>query len=390
MPGVTYGLADFVTGGPILDLPVMEGASWGAQINRPDSVDCTIDMRDPDALALDLRSSSEPNKTILFARTDDDIILAWGLIGDDGRTWDEDAKTLTLTAAGIDDSWLGECIIAPATALTAPLIVNDVDGYPVPNPALNTTVSGFSHGTIGKRLVAQRLTWPGSPPAGSVFILPADEPGVRSQTYLFSSMKRIGSALSDLTKQEAGPDFAFDAARGPSGLGLVYTMRHGSEANPRLGTDAGTWSLGGDSPVTGLKIADVEAAGASAGWMTAGKQSGAALISRALNAAMIAAGYPPMDIVDTSHSDVSVLATLDGYNRVNVANASTTTRDLSFSVRGDATPALGGYRPGDRIKLDVPAGHPWLVPGEIVIRITSIGGDETGKTVKIGCVIVNA
>ena len=99
MPGVTYGLADFVTGGPILDLPVMEGATWGAQINRPDSVDCTIDMRDPDALALDLRSSSEPNKTILFARTDDDVILAWGLIGDDGRTW-----RLVAPTGEVDDS----------------------------------------------------------------------------------------------------------------------------------------------------------------------------------------------------------------------------------------------------------------------------------------------
>jgi hypothetical protein len=108
---------------------------------------------------------------------------------------------------------------------------------------------------------------PGSPSA--VFDLPPDEIGTRSQAWLFSSIKRIGSALDDLTKQEAGPDFAFDAARDSSGLGLRYVMRHGSEANPRIGTAAGIWSLGNDSPLIGFKATDAIAAGASAAWCPA-------------------------------------------------------------------------------------------------------------------------
>jgi len=386
MAGVSFALADFVTGGPILDLPVMEGASWAAQLNRPDALSCSIDLNDEDALALDLRSSTEPNKTIMIARTDDDIILAWGLIPDDGRTWNEDTKTLDLSATGISSSWLGSCIIGPALALTAPLITLDGDGYPVVNPALNTTLSGWSHGTIGKKLVAQRLAWPGAP---TVFDLPPDEIGTRSQTWLFATMKSIGSALDDLTKQEAGPDFAFDAARSSGGLGLRYTMRHGSEAKPRLGSDAGVWSLGEGSPVTGLKITDAVAAGASTSWMTAGKQSGAALISRMRNAAMIAAGYPPFDVVDTTHNDVSVQATLDSYNAELIRDAGTVTRDLSFSVRVDAVPSPLSLRPGDTITLDVPSDHPWHTAA-IPIRITSITGDEKADDVKIGCVILDA
>lgn len=387
MPGVSYALVDFVTGGPILDLPVMEGASWASQLNRPDALSCSVDMNDPDAIALDLRSSTEPNKTVMIARTDDDIVLAWGLIPDDGRTWNEDTKTLDLSATGISSSFFGQTVIAPAAVLTAPLITLDGDGYPVVNPALNTTLSGFSHGTIGKKLVAQRLAFPGAPSA--VFDLPADEIGTRSQTWLFSSMKSIGSALDDLTKQEAGPDFAFDAQRGPNGLTLRYVMRHGSEAKPRLGTDVGVWALGEGSPLTGFSITDSKAAGASLALMTAGKQGGAILIARALNPALIAAGYPPLDVVDTSHSDVSVQATLDSYNAANLADAATKTRDLSFSVRGDATPGLGGYRPGDTLTIDVPDNHPWHTTS-IPIRITSISGDETGLSVKIGCVILDA
>lgn len=386
MVGVSYGLADFVSGGPIVDLPVMKGATWGAQLNRPDELSCKIDMRDPEALALDLRSASEPNKTIMIARTDDDAILAWGLIPDGGRVWDEDKKVLSLSASGIGSSYFGECIIAPASALTAPLIVPDAEGYPVVNPALDTTISGFSHGTIMKKLVAQRLAWPGAP---TVFDLPADEIGTRTQTWSFASMKSIGSALEDISKQEAGPDFAFDAQRAPDGLSLRYVMRHGSEATPRLGTDVGVWALGESSPITGLSIKDAVAAGASVGWMTAGKQAGAVLMSRVRNAAMIAAGYPPMDVVDTSRSDVSVQATLDSYNLANVNDAAKTIRDLSFNVRADATPALGAYRPGDRVVLDVPDGHPWHTTS-IPIRITSISGDEAAKSVKIGCVILDA
>jgi hypothetical protein len=87
---------------------------------------------------------------------------------------------------------------------------------------------------------------------------------------------------------------------------------------------------------------------------------------------------------------VSVQATLDSYNVENLRDALTLTRDISFSVRGNATPALGQYRPGDTVTLDVPEGHPWLVAGPIPIRLTSITGDETGLSVKIGCVILNA
>lgn len=387
MVGVSYALADFVTGGPILDLPVKEGASWSAQLNRSDSVSCEIDLNDDDAKALDLRSSSEPNKTILLARTDDDVVLAWGLIGDDGREWDEDTKTLSLQADGIWSTWLGANIVAPVSCLSAPLTVIGPEGFPVVNPALDTVLSGWSHGTIGKKLVAQLLAWPGAP---AVFDLPADEPGARDQSYLFSAMKSIGSALDDLVKQEAGPDFAFDAQRGPDGLSLRYVMRHGSEAQPRLGTHVGVWSLAEGSPITGLKMSDSVAGGKSTGFMTAGKSSGAALVSRVINPELIASGYPPLSVVDTSHSDVSVQATLDSYNIANVADAASAIQDLSFTVRADASPALGQYRPGDTVTIDVPDGHPWLRPGELLIRLMSISGDESGQDVKIGCVILDA
>lgn len=384
---VSFGLADFVSGGPILDLPVMEGATWNVQLNRPDAISCSIDMRDPDALKLDLRSSTEPMKTVIVAYNADDVMLAWGLIPEEGgRTWNNDDKTLDLVATGVQSSYFGSTVIAPASVLTAPLTIIGPDGYPIVNPTLDTTLSGWSHGTIGKKLIQQRLAFPGAP---TVFDLPPDEPGTREQTYLLGSMKTIGAALDDLTKQEGGPDFAFDAVRASNGLGLRYVVRHGSEAKPRLGTDVGSWNIGGPkSPITGLKISDAAAAGASLGLMTSGKQGGAALVSRVRNTALVASGYPPFDIVDTSRSDVTVQATLDGYNRENMADAEHTIFDLDFSVEGDASPSIGQYRPGDIVNLDPPDKHPWITDS-IRIRIMSVSGDETGKKLKIGCVILD-
>lgn len=387
MTGVSYSLANFVDGSPIVPLPIMEGASWSAMLNRPDSVSCSIDLRDEDAQKLDLRSASEPNKTILLAQDDEGHVLAWGLIGDDGREWDDDARKLTLTAEGVNSAYFGQTVIAPPDVLTAPLTTLDPEGYPQINPALNTTISGVSHGTIGKRLIAQRLAFPGAP---TVFDLPPDEVGFRTQTYTLAAMKSIGSALDDLVKQEGGCDFAFDAYPSPSGLGVRYGLRHGSEAEPRIGAYVGVWTVGGESsPITKLKTKDSLAAGASLGLMTAGRSSGAALISRLRNTTMIANGYPPIDLVDNSHSDVSEIATLDRYNAENMADAATAVVDISFTVRGDAHPSVGQYRPGDRVTLDVAPGNPWLPEGSTEIRIMSMSGDETAEDVRIGAVYLN-
>lgn len=384
MAGVSYGLVDFVTGGPILDLPIMEGATWAAQLNRADALACTVDLDDRDALALDLRSSTEPKKTVLFARTDDDVVLAWGLIS--SRSWDEDAGELSLEAAGIWSTFFDSTIIASVEALTAELIVMDAEGFPIVNPALSTVYAGLSLGTIGKRLIEQRLAFPGAP---LVFDLPADELGTHERNdYLFSGLKSIGSALTDLTGVENGPDFAFDAQRSSDGLTLRYVMRHGSEETPRIGTHVGIWSLGAGSPITGLKVDDDASGIASAAWLTAGKSAGAAIFSRSLNAELVAAGYPPLDAVDTSHNDVSDQGTLDAYGAELIRYSSRPLRELSFSVRADASSALGAYRPGDTVTIDVPSNHPYLTES-FDVRITSISGDEAAIDVKIGCVILD-
>jgi hypothetical protein len=380
MVAISFALAEFATGGPILDLPTMEGASWAVMLNRPDSLSCSVDMNDPAVKALDIPSSTEPKKTVLIARTEQDNILAMGLISD--REWNDTDKVLTLNASGLWQ-YFNSTRIAPPSARTAALVLPDGSV----NPALDTTFTGISFGTMAKRLVAQRLSWPGM--SGYPFILPADEAADRTKTYPFVDAKMTGAALSDLTQLENGPDIAFDGRRAEDGLGLEYVLRTGTEAKPLLGRKVGSWAVGGQSsPIQNLVVTDDASAMATAIWMTAGRTSSKVLSSRVLNDELrLRAGYPSTDLVDTSRSDVELQSTLDSYARENATYASRPYRSLSFEVRADASPGIGQFRPGDWQDLDIDEGHPYLVAGPISIRILGMSASETADFVKIDCVV---
>lgn len=384
---VTFGLAEYHTGERILDLPVLEGASWAAMLNAPDNLDCQIDLRDPEVRALDIPSTTEPKKTVLFASTDSGVILAWGVISD--REWDEDERILTITASG-GGQYFNQLIIAPPAAATGTII--NTDGSV--SAAFDTEFNDVTLGTIGKKLVAQALTWDGAPTA---YVLPADvaEIGRESGVYRLVDYKRVWSALEDLTKRaDGGPDFAFEARRDSTELALEYVMRAGA---PLLGEFIGSWPVGSlESPVTKLKVKDDGARLATHVWMQAGRTDSKVIVARASNPDLITtAGYPHLDFVDTTHSDVVIQATLDAYATEHAEGRRTLGRSLSFDVKGtpiasDGTligPSLGEYRPGDFVSLDVAAGNPYLTEGEITVRVLGISGDETGVDVRIECEI---
>jgi hypothetical protein len=381
---VNYGLANYPDGRRIVNLPVMEGASWSTMLNKPDELGCKVDMRDPAVRKLDIPSSTELKKTVLFAESDNGAILSWGVIS--GRTWDNDERTLDITASGAGQ-YFNQRIIAPPAAATGEIVA--ADG--TVSSDYDTEVNDVTLGSIGVALVAQALSWPGSPTA---YILPdlIPDPGRLSGVYKLVDYKKVQAALSDLTKRaDGGPDFAFDARRDETGLSLQYLMRAG---NPFLGTWAGSWAVDApETPISGLKIDDDGGSIATNIWMQAGRTDSKVLVSRATNQELLDAGYPVLDLVDTSHNDVTLQGTLDDYTAENALIASRPLRDIPFNVKGNPVatngarlgPALGEYRPGDWMALDVGRDNLYLPEGRIGIRITSISGDETGETVKIKC-----
>lgn len=376
---VSFHTVEFTTGKPIADLPIMEGASWATMLNKPDSLSCELDLRDDDVRALEIDAVTEPKRVLLYARSPFGEVLGFGLISDTDKS--EDGSKLSVNASGFWQ-YMNRRVIAPPAARTGQLVL--ANG--TPNPAMDTTLSNLSLGSIGKRLVAQAMSWPGA--SGIPMVYPPDQVEDRvGRTYLLSSLKTVGSALADLTGNENGPDFAFDAVLGSDDR-LTYVMRHGSTASPKLGLERGSWNVGGEAGevvgfhefLDGVDLSTMI-------WGTSGKTAGKALFARAENAQLIADGYPPLDYVDSSHSDVSDQVTLNSYAQQNAKNTQGNYIETDFQVRGDAALRLGQYQVGDYVTLDLDSKLNYGMT-QLRVRLTSLSGDETGRFVKVGCTIV--
>jgi hypothetical protein len=266
----------------------------------------------------------------------------------------------------------------------------------MPNTALDRSFANLDLATIGKRLMQDRLGWPG---ATMPFTFFADRTGSRQMTYAAADLKTIGSALTDLVERDNGPDFEFPATLNSDGLGYSYPVRAGTEAAPFLGSFVGTWSTAGDaSPISDLVIDDDFSDFAVATWAKSQGTTAAGvqvtLGARALNESLrIGGGYPPEDYVDTSHSDISNQQTLNDYATEAAVYASKYQRSLSFNVASyfpdgtPVTPALGQYRPGDYVDLDFDD-HIYLGTQTLRVRITGVSGDVAGNTTKVSAQVI--
>lgn len=395
---VTYGLANFVTGALYPDLPITAGCSWASILNGTDALEAKVDIRDPDVLGLDIMSVTEPKKTVLFAEVSGrgGTFLAIGVIGERGL--DEDGNTFSIQATGLRYYWDQRIIGRPAAA-TAALVKPDGSA----NAALDVALSGLDLGSIGLELIRMGLSWPG---ATMPFVLPASRAGTSVRNYAFLDLGLIGDALDNLTGVINGPDFMFEGRRvaDTSTASIEYPVRAGTADSPMVGRYIGSWPFGGPtSPVVSFPFKDDGSTIASASWATAGRTDSKVVASRSLNPELVTdAGYPPLDVVDTSHSDVSEQGTLDGYADENADRGLGLDRSFTLKVRGDTRigeggvldenaapvgPMLGDYRPGDYVAVDV-QDHPVLPDGLVDLRILSIKGDETGDVVDLDVMVV--
>jgi len=407
MPRILVG--DLKTGRRILNLPV-KGGSFSRKIMTADSISVSVNMLDRDAQKLNLRNAAAAAKSFL-AVVEDDVILAAGPIW--GHSYSRKDFTLQLDARGIM-SMFDHRLILPAIAANY-----DVTKWTIPdpsdnsrtiaNPALASTYSGVSLGTIAKRLVEQAMAWTGG---ALPIVLPAEEADGNpdhTRTYNAVDFKPVKEALTQLQGVVGGPEIDFFPRFTADKLGIEWVMRVGTVAQPLLTSPSvPRWGVtAAASPVTDFAV-DSDASGmGSVSWGQGGRQNDRVLISRASNTALTDAGYPLMEILDTSHTSVSVQSTLDGYTAQNLRDGQRPIEAWSFSVRAHpvdrygnvAGPQLGSYNVGDFCELtfaafdpgdDVTgrpmAGDPYLTAKQTFRRrIVSLGGTIGKESIKIQC-----
>lgn len=424
----TYLLADLRTGRRLVSVPVMTGP-WSTKLGSPDDLSVKIDMRDPDAIALNLRVTAAKGRSILAVQEGNNIVAAGPIWADH---YDRDNATLDLTAKGIRSIFNYRYIlpvVAATTSLTTWLVPDPSDSSKtMANPALATTYNGVSYATMAKRLINQAMAWTGGQLPIDFSNVPDEVVAGLTKTWDGVDFATVGGGLDALMGLQNGPEIEFRPQLTADGLGITFVAEMGTSADPFVGAGGPgqanpRWNLTAPkSHASGFMLDGDGTVLASNSWATAGRTADTVLVSRAIDQTLVNQGYPLMEVADTTHSSVALQATLDAYAAQNLADGQQPIETWAFQA--DAYPVdenghqdgpqVGSYRTGDFADLFVDAwtpaqplirngaqvhdasgapvmlpakGDPYLQQGKggrvYTHRILALSGDEKGQIVKV-------
>lgn len=377
---VQFIIGDLLSGDRIQTLPVLAG-SWSESINDAGEVSATVSLRSRVVQRLKLAQSAAVGKAFLAA-VDGDTILQAGPIWD--HAYDAEAQKLTLRGSGLL-SYFDHRVLLPVLAGRLPSdpttdtrfmpVQTDPDGRPWP------TDTRLSLQGIMVSLFTQAMSWPG----GNVpLVLPAIIPGDAERDYAGTDLASVWERARDLTQVVNGPEVRVTGQWTSDRLGIQWAAQIGTPTQPLIFSPQRVifyWgvaksSLSGRSvQVNGKKLA-------SQGFASGGRSQDQALVSVSTNPALTAAGYPLLEVVDSSHSTVGQLSTLKEYSDEAVARGQTPVVTMSFSHDVSVQPYLGAFRAGDFAEVRV-VDDPYLEARAYGMRILGRSGDATGKRVAI-------
>jgi len=367
----TWFIFDTLTGRILQEFFPKTGA-WSVRCNEAEQLDVVIPLTDPDLAGMDWRNLAAPWKSSLAVGEHGRLFGGPILTGMfDGNSFDLQVKAVGLWA------YFDHRFVLPPAAARTPL-VDPATG--LPNESLDMNLSGLDFGTIAKKVVQQACAWPG---ANLPIIYQPDRVGKRKRTYPAVDCKAVGTVLSQLTESKNGPDIRFQL-RQKSPTHFEWVLETGTEDTPRLQSPTThRWDLGAeDTAGSSLSVHTNTAAMADVAWATGGRSNDTVLVSYASSTRLRDARYPLLETVDSSHSDVTVQATLDGYAKEALRTAYLPAQFWSFQARADMAPHLTEYAVGDLACIHV-EGSPYIPDGDYTRRIVALSGDETGQWVTI-------
>lgn len=379
---VRFLIGDLLTGRRIQYLSASSG-DWSEVLNGAGSISCRIPLSDPDNRRLDLYNSAAVGKAFLAA-VEGDLVLQAGPIW--LHSFDNDNEHLTLTAAGMW-SYFDHRVLLPVLGSLSPTdagadtrfwpVVSDpaADGYPWPSDT-RKSLQG-----IARFLVQQAQSWTG----GNVpVVLPTEIAGTSEKWYRGVDLGSVGERLSLLTQLQGGPDIMFTPRWTVDRLGVEWAMRIGTPTEPLLYSQQSTKFYAG---IAGSSVSDlsVQVSGkdlASTGYSIAGRSLDEVLIASSTDGALPAAGYPRLERVDSQHSTVSEISTLQGYANEITLSGKTPTVTFSFTHDLRSQPYLESFNAGDFAKVKV-VNNAYLPEGTYNMRILVRGGDIEGRKVSL-------
>lgn len=389
----TVFIADLLTGRRIVPIPYVS-YTWSQRRNRAEECTVVVNVIDEDVKVLDLRNAATVGKTALAIVEEIGGGEWFACAGPLGQpSYDRDKGQKTLPGKGIRRFWEDRTVL-PVAALTidpALFVIADPSDTTktMPNPAVATVLTGWSFGTLIKKILAQMMAWPAS---ALPIVLPADVVGTHEKTYDGVDFKSVDSAIADIIARENGPDVAVPARYQADRRGVEWVLQTGTDEQPEIRSQSvHRWVISAEHTSTrGLKV-DWDGDGlASVSWATGGRSSDTALVERASSTFLTDAGFPLRETLDTSHTDVVDRTTLADYAGANLGRAQGAVELWVFQVKKDEPPYLGQYNVGDWVDLII-EGDPEIPdspPGGYRREIAALSGDEglwvTVTTVEVG------
>lgn len=166
--------------------------------------------------------------------------------------------------------------------------------------------------------------------------------------------------------------------------GVEWVMRTGTPAEPLLySQQRQVFQLGvAASSLTQLVVKVNGAMMASQGFALGGRTDGLGLVSVSTDSTLTDAGYPLLEVADTSHSTVSEVSTLQQYSDELAVSGRTPVTTWTFNHQLSEQPYLSGFNVGDFATVSV-RGNAYLEDGRYSMRVLSRSGELGGTTVRL-------
>lgn len=362
---VKWLIGDLLTGKRIQTLQVVSG-SWSEVLNGAGDISCTATLKDPVVARLGLRESAIPAKAFLAAVEGDTVLQAGPIWAHD---WDANTQHLTLTGAGMW-SYFDHRVLLPVLAGRLPS-----------DPATDTNLISSLQG-IARAMVAQAQTWTnGNVPV----ILPTAIAGTNERNEAGANLAIVGERLRQLTQVQGGPDIMFTPRFNAARDGIEWVMRIGIPDVPLLSSvQEVVFNVGlPESSVSNMRVNVNGTRIGSQAFAAGGRQSDEALTTVSTDSALTDAGFPLLELVDSSHSTVNEAGTLQAYSDELVLKGRKPVQTWSFDHAVASRPYLGSFNAGDFAKVKV-TGDPYIQDGPYRLRVLSRSGDAVGRKVHLG------
>lgn len=355
---------DTLTGAYLMRLPASSW-SWKEQVNAPGSLSVTVPFTE-DTRGMHLRVDTAPWRTILALVSAGRIIHAGPVFK---RDWDAAKQVLTLDCGGFQDL-LKRRLVLPAAlrGFTSATLEGSENGLPK-DWTLNLAGSLRN---IMRALVLEAKKW-GNLPCS---VPPPDSSGWNQRSYLGADLATVATRIDDLANVLGGPEYRFTPRLIDGGQRINFLLEMG---NPELVTGRHSWDQRRAlTPVTDVKVSEDAAEIGTDIWAKAGGQADKILMARSHDTTLERAGWPLLQLADSTHSTVKELDTLKGYAQAGTQSASQSLEAISFkAARWDETGRAFAdlVRVGDHLALQLE--DEYLGSKRYRLKVLELSGDAS-------------